>query len=111
VASIPTPAAPGFKKFFIHPQPQTGLTSVDAEYHSVRGLIVSNWQQSGTGLTMSVTVPANTTATITIPTSNPAAVTESGAAAATAPGVISNSVQANALLLVVGSGQYVFVAP
>ena len=107
----PDPAGPGFKKFFIHPQPQSALTSVDAEYHSVRGLIVSNWQQSGTGLTLSVTIPVNTTATITIPTSNPAAVTESGIPAATAPGVISNTAQAGALVLAVGSGQYVFAAP
>jgi hypothetical protein len=107
----PDPTGPGFKKFFIHPQPQTGLASVDAEYHSIRGLIVSNWQQSGTGLTLSVTVPVNTTATITIPTSNPAAVTEGGTAAATAPGVISNNAQTGALVLVVGSGQYVFAAP
>jgi len=35
-------------------------------------------------LTLSVTIPVNTTATITIPTSNPAAVTESGIPAATA---------------------------
>jgi hypothetical protein len=107
----PDPSGPGWKKFFIHPQPQTGLTSVDAEYHSIRGLIVSNWQQSGTGLTLSVTVPVNATATITVPTSNPTAVTESGAPAATAPGVTSSTAQANALVLVVGSGQYVFVAP
>ena len=107
----PDPTGPGFKKFFIRPQPQTGLASVDAEYHSIRGLIVSNWQQGATGLTLSVTVPVNTTATITIPTKNPAAVTESGAPAATAAGVISNTAQASALELVVGSGQYVFTAP
>jgi hypothetical protein len=107
----PDPTGPGFKKFFIRPQPQTGLVSVDAEYHSIRGLIVSNWQQGATGLTLSVTVPVNTTATITIPTKNPAAVTESGAPAATAAGVISNTAQASALELVVGSGQYVFAAP
>jgi alpha-L-rhamnosidase len=107
----PDPTGPGFKKFFIHPQPQAGLASVDAEYHSIRGLIVSNWQQGATGLTLSVTVPVNTTATITIPTKNPAAVTESGAPAATAAGVISNTAQASALELVVGSGQYVFTAP
>jgi hypothetical protein len=107
----PDPSGPGWRKLFIHPQPQTGLTSVDAEYHSIRGLIVSNWQQSGTGLTLTVTVPVNATATITIPTSNPAAVTESGAPAATAPGVTSSTAQTNALVLVVGSGQYVFTAP
>jgi len=107
----PDPSGPGWEKFFIHPQPQTGLASVDAEYHSIRGLIVSNWQQSGTGITLTVAVPVNATATITIPTSNPAAVTESGAPAATAPGVTSSTAQTNALVLVVGSGQYVFTAP
>jgi hypothetical protein len=107
----PDPTGPGFKKFFIHPQPQTGLASVDAEYHSIRGQIVSNWQQGATGLTLSVTVPVNTTATITIPTKTPAAVTESSAPAATAAGVISSTTQAGALVLVVGSGQYVFAAP
>jgi hypothetical protein len=58
-----------------------------------------------------VTVPVNTTATITIPTKTPTAVTESGTPAATAAGVISNTAQAGALVLVVGSGQYVFAAP
>jgi hypothetical protein len=56
-------------------------------------------------------VPVNTTATITIPTKNPAGVTESGAPAATAAGVISSTAQASALELVIGSGQYVFAAP
>jgi hypothetical protein len=107
----PDPSGPGWKKFFVHPQPQTGLTSVAVEYHSIRGLVVSNWQRSGTGLTLSVTVPVNTTATITIPSSNPAGVTEGGAPAATAPGVLSNTAQADALVLVVGSGQYAFAAP
>jgi hypothetical protein len=107
----PDPSGRGWEKFFIHPQPQTGLASIDAEYHSIRGLIVSNWQQSGTGITLTVAVPVNATATITIPTSNPTAVTESGAPAATAPGVTSSTAQTNALVLVVGSGQYVFTAP
>jgi hypothetical protein len=107
----PDPTGPGFGKFFIHPQPQTGVTSVDAEYHSIRGLIVSNWQQGTAGLTLSVTVPVNATATVVIPTSKPANVTEGGGAAATAPGVVSNTAQANSLTLVVGSGQYVFSAP
>jgi hypothetical protein len=107
----PDPAGPGFKKFFVRPQPQTGLASVDAEYHSIRGQIVSSWQQGATGLTLSVTVPVNTTATITIPTKTPTAVTESGTPAATAAGVISNTAQTGALVLVVGSGQYVFAAP
>jgi alpha-L-rhamnosidase len=107
----PDPSGPGFKKFFVAPQPQMGLASVNVQYHSIRGPIASSWQQSGAGLSLSVTVPVNTTATITIPTTAPTAVTEGGAAATTAAGVISNSTAAGALVLVVGSGQYSFTAP
>jgi len=47
------------------------------EYHSIRRADArEQLQQSGTGLTLSVTVPVNATATVTIPTSHPAAVTE-----------------------------------
>jgi hypothetical protein len=107
----PDPAGPGFKKFIVSPQPQAGLASVSAQYHSIRGLIVSNWQRGAGGLTFAITVPVNTTATVIIPTANPSMVTESGSPAATAPGVISSSAQAAALELVVGSGQYTFAAP
>jgi hypothetical protein len=48
---------------------------------------------------------------VTIPTSTPATVTESGVAATAAPGVMSSSMSAGALVLVVGSGQYSFLAP
>jgi Tfp pilus assembly major pilin PilA len=106
----PDPAGPGFKKFIVKPQPQTGLTSVDTQYHSIRGLIASGWQQSAAGFTMTVAVPVNTTATVTVPTSNPAAVTESGGPAATASGVTSSSQIAGALVLEVGSGHYTFAA-
>jgi alpha-L-rhamnosidase len=81
------------------------------QYHSIRGPIASSWQQGASGLTLAVTVPVNTTATVTIPASTPSAVTESGMAATTAPGVISSSSAAGALVLVVGSGQYHFTAP
>jgi len=107
----PDAAGPGFKRFRVSPQPQAGLTSVDAQYHSTHGLIGSSWQQGPSGLTMTVTVPVNTAATIQVPTSNPPAVTEAGAPAATARGVVSSSSTAGALVLQVGSGLYTFVAP
>ncbi|MBC8133384.1 MAG: family 78 glycoside hydrolase catalytic domain [Deltaproteobacteria bacterium] len=109
----PDPTGPGFKKFVVKPQPQVGLASVDAEYHSIRGLIRSVWQRgaAGVGLTMTVKVPVNTTATIFVPTANPAAVTEGGVPAAMAPGITSTSATTGALMLQVGSGQYTFAAP
>jgi len=107
----PDPAGPGFKKFVVSPQPQAGLASVNVGYHSIRGPIASRWQQTSAGLTLAVTVPVNTTATITIPTANPDAVTEGGGPAKTANGVLSSSSQPGALVLVVGSGQYEFAGP
>jgi alpha-L-rhamnosidase len=107
----PDVTGPGFRKVFIHPQPQAGVNSVNCQYNSTAGMIVSNWQRNGAGLIYSITVPPNTNATITLPTSNPAAVTESGSPAATAPGVTSHTEQTGALVLAVGSGQYVFAAP
>jgi hypothetical protein len=107
----PDPSAPGFEKFLVRPEPQPGLTSVDVEYHSVRGLIKSGWLQTPSGLELHVTVPVNCTATVYVPTSKPAAVTEGGVPASTAPGVLSALEQVNALVLVLGSGEYVFAAP
>jgi alpha-L-rhamnosidase len=107
----PDPAGPGFKKFIIHPQPQPGVTSASAQYHSIRGPIASAWQRTGNALTLSVAVPPNTTATIYIPAPTPTSVTESGSPAATAPGVLSHTEQPGMLVLEVGSGAYVFTAP
>jgi hypothetical protein len=107
----PDPSAPGFAKIVILPQPQAGLDSVDAEYHSIRGLIKSSWTKTGAGLSLNVSIPVNTSATIHIPTRMPGAVTEAGAPAASAPGVVSHAEQASELVLVVGSGQYAFAAP
>jgi len=106
-----SPASPGWKQITIRPQIPAGLESVTVQYHSVRGLVASSWQRGADGLTLSVTVPVNTTATVTIPTANPAAVTEGGAPAQGAPGVISASSSASGLVLVLGSGQYQFAAP
>ncbi|MEP6654071.1 MAG: family 78 glycoside hydrolase catalytic domain [Myxococcales bacterium] len=106
-----SPASPGWKQITIRPQIPAGLDSVNVQYHSVRGIVASNWQRGAGGLTLSVTIPVNTTATVTIPTANPAAVTEGGAPAQSAPGVMSMSSSASALVLVLGSGQYRFVAP
>jgi len=113
----PDPSGPGFKKFIVKPQPQPGLASVDVQYHSIRGPIAVSWQQQAatgpTRLTLSVTVPVNTTATVYVPTTStdPAAVTEGGRPVATVPGIVVMPPVAGAAVLVVGSGHYVFAAP
>ncbi len=64
------PAAQGFKKILIQPTVVGDLTWVKAHFDSPYGRIVSEWKIEGNQLTMDVTVPANTTATIVVPGKN-----------------------------------------
>jgi alpha-L-rhamnosidase len=64
------PAAPGFKKILIQPAMVGNLTWVKAHFDSPYGRVVSDWKIEGTQLTMDVTIPANTTATVVVPGKN-----------------------------------------
>ena len=81
----PDPAAPGFKHIIIRPAVVGDLTWVKSSYRSIHGTIVSNWRREKDVFTLDVTIPANTTATVYVPTKNVASVTESGRAAGKAP--------------------------
>jgi alpha-L-rhamnosidase len=64
------PAAPGFKRILIRPEVVGDLTWVKAHFDSPYGRIASDWKIDGNQLTMDVTVPANTTATVMVPGKN-----------------------------------------
>jgi len=69
LAGIQTdPDGPGFRKFFIKPTILSDLTWVKASYVSVHGKIVSEWRYSEEETTVTTGVPANTTATVYLPT-------------------------------------------
>jgi hypothetical protein len=63
----PDPSAPGWKKSIIKPAIVGDLTWVKAHYDSPYGRIVSRWKRNGMNVTMDVTIPANTTATVVTP--------------------------------------------
>ncbi len=63
----PDPLAPGFKHFTLQPHLWQQLTFAEASYESVRGLITSRWERDGEKFTWHLTIPANTTATATLP--------------------------------------------
>ncbi len=106
----PDPTGPGFKKFILAPQPDpaTGLTSARGSYDSVHGPIVSDWVCEQGTYTLRAVIPANTTATVYIPTKDAASVTESGKPAAQAEGVSFLRMENNAAVYAVGSGTYQF---
>lgn len=61
------PDAPGFRTFFVRPAVEPGLTWARASYDSVSGRIESAWRREGDRLELRVTVPPNTSATISVP--------------------------------------------
>ena len=61
-------AAPGFRHFFLQPLVDRRVPSVKASYDSASGLIESSWTLKKSGVwTWTYTIPANTTATVTLP--------------------------------------------
>ena len=80
---------PGFRTFILQPEPDpTGtMTWADGHYDSMYGRIASHWTVDGTTLTYRASVPPNTTATLFLPTSDPASVKEGNRPIATVPGV------------------------
>ena len=109
----PDPAGPGFKRFILAPQPDpaTGLTEAEGWYDSLYGRIVSKWKIADDRFDLEMTVPANTMATVRIPTSKPEAVTEGGRPVEKSTGVKVLRREPQALFLEVGSGRYRFNAP
>ena len=104
----PDPAAPGWKHFTLRPVPGGGLTWAQASYDSIRGRVSCGWEQDGAGLTVTVTVPANTSAEVVLPAGANSLVTESGQPAAQAPGVLAAGRQDGWAAFAVASGTYTF---
>ncbi|MFB7248428.1 family 78 glycoside hydrolase catalytic domain [Streptomyces populi] len=65
------PASPGYASLRVAPRPGGGLTSADTTYDTPFGSASSGWSVSGGRLELRVTVPVNTYAAVTVPTSRP----------------------------------------
>jgi len=101
---------PGYKHVLVKPQPRPGLTSARASYHSLHGPIATDWKQGGDRFTLTVTVPANTTATVWVASNDGARVTESGKPAEQSEGVTFLRREPGFAVFAVTSGTYRFVA-
>ncbi|MGG4033241.1 glycoside hydrolase family 78 protein [Paenibacillus cisolokensis] len=115
VAGIDTdPSAPGYKRIVLRPQPVAGLTWADGAFDSMYGEIRCAWKlpdKPDGEIEVTVTVPPNTTATLTLPDSaslTPDAVTESGTPLDRAAGVHGVRRGDAGLELKIGSGTYRF---
>jgi len=110
-------AAPGFRRITIKPRIVGDLTWVKASHNTVRGRVAVHWRKGEGSLAMQVTIPANTTAKVSVPTMGlkNISINESGKPAwkdgsyvAGVAGIIGGSRSANYVTLDVGSGSYSF---
>jgi len=103
------PERPGYKHV-IRPHPGGGLTYAGACFQSAHGTVVAAWRMEDGALTVEVVIPANTTATVSIPASDPIGVTESGRTVDEAQGVEFVRMEHGRAVLAVQSGTYAFVS-
>jgi hypothetical protein len=104
------PEQPGFKHVLIQPRPGGTLTDARGSVNTIRGKIASSWSVKSGQLSLQVTIPANTSATISIPAKDAALVTESGKPAAQAEGLKFVKMENGAAVFEAGSGDYRFTS-
>ena len=104
----PDAEQPGYKHFVLRPTPVGELTFAGAVRQSPYGTIASQWRRQGERFTWEIIVPANSTATVYVPTSDPKSVTEGGKPAEESVGVTLRPAQDGAAVLDVASGCYRF---
>jgi alpha-L-rhamnosidase len=107
----------GFEQFDIKPFVVGDLNEAKAEITTVRGLVASHWKRSKDGLTLDVTIPANSQASVWVPKVGMAdpevrigttPVWQNGKLVPGTPGIHSASDAGDWVKLEVGSGEYSF---
>ncbi|PUZ30178.1 alpha-L-rhamnosidase [Chitinophaga costaii] len=108
-AIAPDTSAAGYKKIILKPLLVKDLTHVTARYHSSYGWVKSAWEIKDQHLHWNITVPANTTATVYVPTTYGTQVTENNKAIATGNANVQFLRQENGFAVyAVNSGDYSF---
>jgi len=100
----------GFKKIIMKPSLPDDLHFVNASYKSMHGLIVSNWKKNDKTFEWTISIPANTFATVYIPAKSLSEVMESGMELSKAEGVQSVKWENGSVIVQIGSGQYKFIS-
>jgi alpha-L-rhamnosidase len=106
----PDPEQPGFKHIIMRPLPIGDLTFVKAWHRSPYGLIRSEWHRQGNEFDWHIEIPANSTATIYLPTSHAESTTDDNQTLDKAPGVkLINSTEGGPVAAALEPGTYDFV--
>ncbi len=93
---------PGFTHIIMKPTPVGDLTFVKATHESPYGLIASEWRRDGKKFDWRIEIPANTTATVYVPGTDPEKIS--------ADGVKARRFENGRAIFELGSGKYHFVS-
>jgi alpha-L-rhamnosidase len=103
------PSNPGYKHFLLSPHVGGNLTQATAKIQSIHGEIASSWKLESGHFIYEVTVPANTSATVALPSAERGSVTvETALAKGDAPKMTQRG---NTVNFDLGSGTYRFRYP
>jgi alpha-L-rhamnosidase len=116
------PRAPGFKRLLVRPAPCADVTWADAGFRSMYGPVRSAWKIAKGDFVLKLTVPANTTAEVSIPMGQGTRVLEGGIPIEKSPGVkligltripfgAAGGATRPVAVCEVGSGTYEFTVP
>jgi alpha-L-rhamnosidase len=112
----PGPQTPGFRNVIICPQGGGGINWASSSLNTIHGMISCAWTNdlTATNALIAVTIPANATASVFLPSPDLAAITEAGQPVLDVPGLL-NSFRTNlpnraagVTVLQLGSGSYHF---
>ena len=104
----PDNSGPGYEKIIIKPYLPKDLPWAKATYKTARGTIVSDWKQENGKATLRVVIPANSSATVTIPTEDITTITESGISVDGAEELTYLNSENGESHFTVGAGEYNF---
>jgi alpha-L-rhamnosidase len=102
------PSQPGYRHVIVRPNIGGGLSWARGSLCSPYGLIKSEWKVEGQMLRLAVTIPANSAATIVVPSIQPNAVTEGNRAIEQADGLKVVGKNVRSVTLSAAAGHYEF---
>jgi alpha-L-rhamnosidase len=103
-------ARPAYDELIISPQPGGNITWANTRYLTPHGPVETKWKLDGNRFALDVTIPCNTRATVILPTSDAASVTEGDKPVTENREVTALPAHNSRVALAIGSGRYQFTS-
>jgi alpha-L-rhamnosidase len=103
------PENPGFKRIIVKPYIPDDMAYAKGSTRTIKGLVESAWEKENGKIILKVSIPANTTALVYLPASDPSNIKEGDNDANKSSGVSYRGVEDGEIIYEIESGEYRFV--